>query len=199
MLADDLPASPAGYSEWTAKGFTPSLSWKLALSAVLAAIALVAPFVDFYVTRTVPQIGKVPHLLTVGFGLVFATVVIHELTHAAVGLFYGCDVSFDARYNVVIRNQLLTRPQLVVFLLAPTALLSLGGLLMMVLGGESVIAFAGYLLFLTNTLGIALDVWRAWRVFQLPRGTLLYTPAIGPSYVTSPDESVKTSLSRDRV
>lgn len=190
MLDGSHPDPPETHGEWTPTDFDYSRLLALGVEAVLCALALGIPVAIIATTGTIPEFETLPRwLLLANFLVCLGTFVVHELLHAAVADAYDCRVSFTDKYNVRFVDQPLSRGQVAVILLAPTAILSTVALTLL-LSGSPMLAFTGFLVFMTNTAVIAADVLMTWTVAQLSRGSLIYTPLAGPSLVSSPTEDI---------
>ncbi|RBI58593.1 hypothetical protein DMJ13_26030 [halophilic archaeon] len=188
MVDGSRPDPPETHGEWTPTDFGYSRLLAVGVEAVLCAFALGIPIAIIATTGTIPDVETMPRwLLLANFLVCFATFAVHELLYAAVANVYGCRVSFTDKYNVQFVDQPLSRRQVAVILLAPTAILSTTALALL-LSGSPTIAFTGFLVFMANTAVIAADILTTWTVANLPRGSVIYTPLVGPSLVSSPTE-----------
>lgn len=197
------PPERAGYRAGTP--FRYSALTLTLLSVVVSPVALVVfawlatttagfgtafPFVVFEETAD----GFTLALDTVRFGTVFVvslvgTVVLHEFVHGLAFRLLGFRVSFGAAprlgaFYTAIFEQFQTRRQLAVAVVAPLALLTpLGVVLLLVPGPHVPYVWFGLVL---NTGGAVGDLFVLWRLRGLPPGTLFYDVDAYTSYVYEP-------------
>lgn len=123
----------------------------------------------------------------------FGTIVVHELIHAVVARGLGYRVVFGFKWQllapyVAALGQFITRRDNLLIALAPLVILT--PVLLLLLGVPvrwvAVAAGAGFVM---NTSGAVGDLYLAWRLWRLPRQTLLYDVSIDRMFLFLPAES----------
>lgn len=114
-----------------------------------------------------------------GFGAFLALLVVHEAVHVGVLTAYGYSISVGMTVRnggslyVVPEAQFIPRNRLLLALLAPVSVLSVGLLGLVLLAGGQIVTIA-LLLFWTNLVGSVADVTHALTVLRTPADTLYY-------------------------
>jgi hypothetical protein len=132
--------------------------------------------------------------LTLVIGVV-GLILVHEGIHAAAALLFvpANKISFRVGLLVVMCrvDALMTRNQFILYSLAPAAVLGLAGILLYYVLGSVEGKFLSALLFLGGVASAGGDIWFAFQLLKLPRGTFVIDRGIemevfdgSPSQVT---------------
>ena len=118
------------------------------------------------------------------------TTVVHELLHGIVFRHYGYDVEYGAvpalgAFYVAVFGEFQSRDELLRVALAPFVVLTATCLPLLAVPVPVVSITAAFILTL-NTAGSVGDLYGAWRLRGLPRGTLVYDVDIRRSYIYEP-------------
>lgn len=129
--------------------------------------------------------------LAIPFGVALVViVVVHELLH---GLTFE-HLGYDVEYGVILRKgvfyttaleQFQEREQLFYVALVPLFLITIVGVPLLFVP-HPLVTMTAYLALILNTSGSIGDIYMTWRLWRMPRGTLLYDTDIENMYAFEP-------------
>jgi hypothetical protein len=174
------PRPPEGYRPVVPFEYPKMRLQVASLVALVAAPSLLLPLISLLRHQAVVQFVRFDRVADTGTVLLtaLATMMAHELLHGAAHRAFGYRVSYGVSVHPVAAyvaafGQWHTRNRSIVTALVPTVVLTAVCAPLLTLSSPS-----GVLMGLTaltmNASAVAGDLYLAWCLFRMPRGTLLY-------------------------
>lgn len=185
---EEIPETPPGYGSWRAFS-TPAGEWtaRAAKAGAFVSTSVAGGLLFAYVLGIVPEFRAVtlPPLSTVAMWAValiilVMLVVVHEGFHGLAAWAIGADVSFrmgGVGFQTLSRYAIQTRRGTLAFYLAPLLVatpLWFGALIAAGYLRAPLVLAGAYFALAANVAGSAVDVYSAWEITRLPRGSLIY-------------------------
>jgi hypothetical protein len=142
----------------------------LTIGALVGSLALFAIFE----TGGEVELIRAPFWLMILFGLVF-TAVSHEGIHGFAYQYFGYTVEYgfaNGGFYTAAPRQIHTRKESIWVTVAPFALLTAVGLLLLFTSSNS-LGYVGLTVLILNTSGSVADLEQLWRLLALPPDTLV--------------------------
>lgn len=182
-----IPETPPGYESWREySGSAGQWTSRAAKAGAFAATSLAGWLLFASVLGAVPNLRAVtvpmlspPTLGAVALAILVGLVVVHEGFHGLTAWWIGADVSFQVMggFRTLSRYAIQTRRETLAFYLAPLVVATPFWFVVLIGAGYlrvPLVLAGAYFALTANVAGSALDVYYAWEVSRLPRGSLIY-------------------------
>ena len=183
-----IPETLPGYEQWRAYS-TPIGEWtaRTAKAGAFLTTSVAGGLLFAYVLGAVPNLRAVTlptlppaAMWAVALVILVLVVVVHEGFHGLVAWWIGANVSFQVgsmSFQTLSKQTIQTRRETVTFYLVPLAVATPLWFVTLVAAGYAhapLVLAAAYFALAANVAGSAVDVYSAWEISRLPRGSLIY-------------------------